>query len=501
MNIASVQQLRELQLRLDVRASFYRWSHLALGFEQAAHQKFLINELIMVTKGQTDRLIVMMPPGSAKSYYCSVAYPPWYLAQHRGQTILACSYSYNLIEGFGRRCRNLVDIHHQLLGYNLARDSKAAGEWETDNDGRYFCAGTNAGIAGHRANLGIIDDPIGSWEDANSKLYRDKQWEWYWQDFIPRLKPGAARVIVCNRRHEDDLVGRLLDPRRDPTEASRWRVISIPMLAKEGDVLGRQVGERLWPEWFTPAMVEEAQKNQKAWSGMYQQEPTPESGDFFKRNWIVTYQAEELPKNLRIYVTSDHAVSEEKGAHKTCFTPFGVDEDDHIWILPDNFWKVASPGECVEEMLNMVERRRPICWVAEKGHISKSLWPLIQKRMKERGIYFVMNEKTPVRNKRARAGSIAGRMQMLHVHFPAFAAWWPDALFEMMSFTGNGDDKSDDFCDTLSHIGGMLDETTKASKPKHDLEESLTVKPQLNWQWLHEQKAAQTKGTQNVDDR
>jgi hypothetical protein len=39
------------------------------------------------------------------------------------------------------------------------------------------------GIAGFRAKLGLIDDPIRSRQDADSELIRDRIWDWYINDF------------------------------------------------------------------------------------------------------------------------------------------------------------------------------------------------------------------------------------------------------------------------------------------------------------------------------
>ena len=55
---------------------------------------------------------------------------------------------------------------------------------------------------------------------------------------MPRLKPGAAVIIITTRWHEDDLVGRLL-----VEEPERWRVLNIPMEAEAlDDPLGRPIG-------------------------------------------------------------------------------------------------------------------------------------------------------------------------------------------------------------------------------------------------------------------
>ena len=491
-------QAAEFVRRKQMRASFEVWcrSNLPEGQEPAQHHLVIIKALddlvkdkLMLPNGQiAKRLIIMLPPGAAKSTYTSWLFPPWFLNRAKHLTILSTSYSLDLVESFGRRCRNLIEQVGQFLGYRLKTDSKAAGQWETTNEGRYFCAGVNAGIAGHRADLGLIDDPIGDEMTADSKLFRDRLWDWYRNDFVPRLKPQAWRVLICNRRHEDDLVGRLLDPKFPANESEDWYVLSIPMEAGEDDVLGRQPGERLWPEWFTPKQVADAKKDPRTWAGLYQQNPTPESGDFFKREWVMTYEIARLPKNLNIYCASDHAVSEARTANKSCLGAFGIDEDYNIWILPDLYWKKASPMDAVNAMFTMVKRLHPIDWTAEKGHISKSLRPLIELKMRELGCFFVLNEVQPTGSKRARCGAIAGMLQQHRVFFPVDADWWPDALFEMMSFTGNGDDKSDDFCDFLGHVGMKVNRLIRPSAVQTQKDEPLNVGFVPTYKWLKDEE-------------
>jgi hypothetical protein len=172
-----------------------------------------------------------MPPGSAKSTYASVLFPPWLLA-NTNCSILAASHTTELAEKWGRRIRNLVSEHSSTLAISLAADSHAAGRWSLDSGAEYYAAGVGIGIAGFRAKLGLIDDPIRSRQDADSELIRDRIWDWYINDFKTRLVPHAAEILIQTRWHEGDLAGRalitnsgeLLACRRWPSPAIRWGV-------------------------------------------------------------------------------------------------------------------------------------------------------------------------------------------------------------------------------------------------------------------------------------
>jgi hypothetical protein len=63
-----------------IRRSLTEWSRHC-GFEPALHHRLLIRKLEQAASGEIDRLAVFMPPGSAKSTYSSILFPPWLLAQ------------------------------------------------------------------------------------------------------------------------------------------------------------------------------------------------------------------------------------------------------------------------------------------------------------------------------------------------------------------------------------------------------------------------------------
>ena len=425
-----------------------RWSR-RLGYEPAKHHQLVIEKLESVCRGEIKRLMIFMPPGSAKSTYASILFPPHYIGRHPGSCVIAASHTQELADSFGRRVRNIVEEWGPLLGYRLSADSQAAGRWSTTNGSEYFAVGIGGSITGRRADLALIDDPVRSADDADSKLVRDRQWDWYQFDLMTRLKPNASIVLIQTRWHEDDLAGRIL-----ASEGEKWEVLRLPMVAEEADVLGRAVGEPLWPDYFTDEMRAQAKRNTRVWSALYQQRPSPEEGGFFKRDWIKGYQPDELPKQLRFYAASDHAVSLKQSADLTCLMPVGVDPAGVVWVLPDVVWDRLDGQQQVESMLKIMRSRKPLVWWAESGHISKSVGPFLTARMKEERAYFIVDEVIPAKDKRTRAQSIAARMSMGMVRFPKFAPWWEKAETEMLAFdTGT----HDDFVDALAHVGMGLD--------------------------------------------
>jgi predicted phage terminase large subunit-like protein len=459
--MTSAEAASELLKRRKARANLHEWN-LLIGNVPALHHKLINAKLQEITESETKPryIIILMPPGAAKSTYASVAFPPWFLGRRVGCSILACSYSHTFAESLGRRARDLVDLHENVLGYSLKQDTKSAGEWETSIASRYFCAGVGAGIAGHRADLGLIDDYLGNQEDADSSVMRNKQFAWFWNDFYPRLKPCASIVIIANRRHEDDLVGRLLDKNRtdNPIPASQWEVIKLPFFAGDNDVLGREKGARLWPEWFTEAQAEQINRlAPRVKAGLYQQEPRPDDGDFFKKNWFIGYELAELPplQDLKIYAASDHAISKRDDANKTCFGVFGIDSAANVWWLPNGiFWKRADAMEQATEMLRMNRQYKISTWYAEKGHITGAIMPFLRQMMREQKNHINIHEYVAKRDKPTRARSFQGLAATGRIRVPKFQSWWEEVEQQLLAFPGSAED---DVVDMLAHLGRAVD--------------------------------------------
>lgn len=288
MSQSSTLSENDAELRLEralwqkhCRSDLTAWATEALapyGETPARHHAFLLHELEAVARGDIDRLMVFMPPGSAKTRYGSIVFPSWMLAQRAGIDMIGASHTGDYAEDLSLQLIRLIQENSDTLGYKLLNDSRKL--WRTDKRGQYRAAGANGSITGRRADLVVIDDPIKGREEADSEVMRDKVWKWYRAEVVTRLKPRARIVLIQTRWHHDDLAGRLLNSPR----AADWRVIELPAFAGENDPLGREPGEALWPEWEDKQALERKREEvgPREWSALFMQRPTPTEGALFK---------------------------------------------------------------------------------------------------------------------------------------------------------------------------------------------------------------------------
>jgi len=263
-----------------------------LGHAPAAHHLRLIAELDDVVMGRGDRLLVTMPPGSAKSTYGSVLLPGYFFMKRPGALMIGASHTASLAELFSRRVMATIRAQKLVLGYGLR--SEAAAGWLTTNGCEYLAAGVRGPITGRRADLAVIDDPVKSAEEAESLTIRNKVWDWYWFDLLTRLRPGGRVVLIMTRWHEDDLAGRLL------AQEAGWKVLRIPAEAEENDPIGRAPGEFLWGDQAGFDYAGDLRRKKAAyaaagqmqvWHALFQGAPRAPDGNIFKVANITTIAA------------------------------------------------------------------------------------------------------------------------------------------------------------------------------------------------------------------
>ena len=431
----------------------------------ALHHKVLCNALDEIVAGTLRRLMVFMPPGSAKSSYSSVRFPPYFLGRFPNKSIICLSSDEALATSFGRRVRNIVDSadYGYLFETRLSEDARAKGEWETKEGGAYFAAGMTSNIIGRRADLGIIDDPIKGRKEADSITVRNDTWDRYKVDFLSRLKPGAAQVMISTRWVEDDPAGRILPPSWCGEsgdfigfDGQSWRVICIPAEARENDILGRKVGEYLWLDWFTAEYWKETKaaqtgKDIRNWSSLWQQIPQPESGDFFKREWFKRFELGTEPAITK-YGASDYGTTND--GDPTEHGIGGFDATDNLYFV--DWWSGQVTTDIgIDKQLDLAKKHSIYLWLGEVGQIRRSVEPFLINRKNERKIYFTGKWLPHIGDKGQNARGFQAWASMGKVYIP-YGEWGEALLDQLIRFIPNTNYR-DDKVDVCGLFGRMLD--------------------------------------------
>lgn len=427
------------------------------------HQKIAL-QLERVERGEIDRLMLLVPPRHGKSELASRRFPAYYLGRHPHRQFISASATGSLAEDFGRDVRNIIDSpeYGVLFKTRLAEDSKAKGRWNTNDGGSYYAIGVNAAIMGRGAHVFMIDDPFGTMTDARSETERKNVWDWYTGTVYNRLEEKGAIVVINHRMHEDDLTGMLLS--QQVAGGDRWEVVEL-----KPDMDARVA---LWPEKYPIEALERIRRNTTAedWSALYLQNPTPDTGTFFKAEWFKPYVQMPAKETLTVYGASDYAVTDNGGDY-TVHVVIGLDPEERMYLL--DVWRGQKQGDIwIDALCDLVRKWNPMGWAEETGQIKSAIGPFLSRRMNERKAYVAREQfTTRIGNKAVRAQSIRGRMAQEGLYVPSFESWYPEFKSELLAFPSG---KHDDQVDAMGLVGQLLDKMISGRKPpksdpvKHD---------------------------------
>lgn len=435
----------------------------------ADHHRLICEAFERTATRRHGRLMIFMPPGSAKSTYASVVAPTYLMGKIPNYRVVLASYGSDLAKRHGRRARQVArsSSYSALFNAEISKDTSAADEWAMTNGSEYLARGILAGITGNRANLIVIDDPIKGREQADSPTIRQKTWEAYQDDLLTRAIPGCSVVLIQTRWHEDDLAGRLLPKGYDYrsgmvkcTDGLEWEILNLPAECEHlDDPLGRKIGEFLWPEWFDPAHWAIFKAQSRTWAALYQGRPRPDGGGIFKEEWCrQRYGAIVAAANVCVH-SWDTAQKEQEfndPSVGTCWH-FGPGAGPGYWLRDVYRDRVDYPT-LRRKVIAMAERDKPHAILIEDKSSGQSL---IQDLRNSTSLPIIAIE--PEGNKLFRASEVSAMVEAGLLHLPE-AGGIVDHRGQRMSTDWLADFEGEFFGFPLATDDDQVDSTTQFLK-------------------------------------
>ncbi|MGA0610083.1 terminase large subunit domain-containing protein [Caldimonas sp. KR1-144] len=431
-----------------------------------------------VAAGESPRMLLFCPPRLGKSLIASQYFPAWMLGHHPEWEIIAASYNISLPTGFSRRIRETLrdPAYMAMFGETrLSDESQAVEAWRTTTGGGYTAAGVGTGITGKGAHVLIVDDPVKDMEAADSQVIRDGTWEWYLSTAYTRIAPGGGVLGIQTRWHDDDWSGRIILAMQTG-EGEQFEVVSYPAINELGDEyllpddtiaqlppgaavpegaeLLRVINSALHPARYDIAHLQRIKKNfvaagqARMWSALYQQNPMPDEGAFFKREMFKYVAHAPDHKNGRIFQAWDFSITEKETSDWIVGACMLQDEFDNVYELDTVRFKVDEDGfALVDAIIDFHERWGAWLVGFEDGQIFKSIKAILKRRLAERRVTMNYQTLTPLTDKMVRAGPLRGRMQMGKLFFLQHASFRATVDTELLRFPGG---KHDDTVDAYA---------------------------------------------------
>jgi len=451
------------------------WVHRDIG---ARLERFSL----AVREKKSPRLMILMPPRHGKSELASVRFPAWHLGHCPDHEIINCGYNMDLPMRFSRWVREIVrDKAYTALFEQcvIDQESQSAEAWNVTMGGGFTAAGVGGGITGKGAHVLIVDDPIKNQEEADSVTVRDALWDWYWSTAYTRLAPGGGVLVIQTWWNDDDLAGRLQSRMRaEGSVTDQFDVVKYPALAesfeyeneatqvierfsedlppeaKEGMKFLRAPGEALHPERYTKQMLENYRENmpKRMWSALYQQNPVPDEGMYFQKDWI-RFEALSPPHyNRNVYQAWDFAWGLKNHNDYTVGVTLVQDENNHLHLVDVTRFR-GDTFMVAQEVVDMAikwgsDPTAPLVLGFEDGGIWQGVKPFMKAVMMERNFFPPFEELKPLTDKMARARNLQGRLQQGRLWLPQEAAWVSTVVTELLRFPAGA---HDDIVDALAH--------------------------------------------------
>lgn len=417
------------------------------------HIHAIAYQLMRVWRGECKRLIINVPPRSAKSICVTIAYTAWVMGHDPRKRVMAISYANELSHKHADDFRNVVSsAWYRALFPRFATTACRSQEIVTSERGFRFAGSVGGSILGRGADLIVIDDPISGLQAATSAAARRRVNEFYDGTLYSRLNDrlNGAIVIVMQRLHEDDLVGHVL-------EKEAWDRLSIPAIAPDdthyqiGDgaeaIYHRSKGEVLHPGRETLEWLEAAKRNLGTlnFSAQYQQNPLPSEGQVIKRDWLQYYDAP--PGSFDLVITSwDTASTQAEHSDWSVGTVWGaVGQQFYLLDLVRERWDAP---QLRHQMVRLTQQYQADATLIEDTELGRAL----AQDLRRSGALYPLLQQSRI-EKTARLMAQAARFEAGQVFLPRQAEWLGAYLSELLAFPlGRNDDQVDSTSQALKYL-------------------------------------------------
>lgn len=430
----------------------------------ARHHEYFCSQLEAIERREIMRATFSCPPGHAKTKFFSRYFPSWYLGRNPNHRYLQGGHSQNFAENeFGKYVRDIVleqrfrDVFPDVMLNK--RSGMAAGSWRlAGRRGAYVTKGVGQSIAGYRGHIGGIDDPFGSREDAHSEAIRKKTGDWLFTDFRTRLLPGSPLFIVATRWHPDDLIGRVENMSR-MDKGLKWKIVNLTAIVEDEeemalDPMGRDIGEALWPEYYTVEELLELKGTLPAgdWYALYKGKPRDVEGNVVKQGWFKRY--DRLPTNVVGYNEIGEAFSDNRIKRVTLSVDCANKTTARSNYTVITVWVEDYRGN--HYLADVVRRKLEFVPLAEAIATTARKWDAGTILVEEAGAGIQILQQyagkmpapmigvpTNSKSKEFRFDGVTPMFEAGEVWLPKSAPWLTDYENEILSFPNGDDDQVD----------------------------------------------------------
>lgn len=341
-------------------------------------------EFVSITTDGDHRFLLADGTVTHNSYYFSNAYAIWQLYRYSPPKVqqfsrrpskansnrgflfsFSLQQAVDLIEILKGTIENTDILRERLMPSNTREGAWASTNIVCKNGARLTGKGFGSSVRGAHPYWIIVDDGLKD-NVIYSQLQRQKSIDYFHSVIMNMLVPGGQIVVVGTPFHANDLYG-------DLKTKTGWFVIEYPAIFPDGRIL--------WPQrWCFKDLIDK--KNTQG-NIIFSREnlcrPIVSDSSIFpldilKRslvrmeNYTLVNNRDDFPKKFNKVVTgADFSISSNVGADWYCYTTFGIDEDNGMWLLNMQIGKGKTYDEQLQILKGINVRFRPDVMVFESN--------------------------------------------------------------------------------------------------------------------------------------
>ena len=463
-------------------------------FVPAWHIDAMAERLQALQDGEIPNLLILIPPGMAKSLVASVLYPCWAWARDPSEQFLCSAHAQTISVRDTVRSRNVLrSPWYRALWPNvrLVDDQDTKARYTNTAGGWRVATSTGSQVTGERASTIIVDDPV----DLMA-AYHPEQIARAVDHYNTALTSRGTgertkRVIVAQRVAYRDLASEVLEQMDRGGEP--FDVLLLPMrysptfqvVLPSGRAIGtdqlrhderrpggaREGEELLFPELYPEHVVSRLEVAYAGRAGaILQQSPTQHQGQVFRRSTFGEFYVDDdgqdgnpaylfrddARSRLHSYreldcakfITVDLAASTSETSDFFVAQIWAVTPGSHLLLLDQVRGRYEGPDQ-PGVLWEMYHRWKPSMVCVESSAYQLTL----AQRLEREGM--PVKRVRADRDKRTRASVAATLMAEGRVYFRAYprAEWLEDLEEELASFPGGA---HDDQVDALSYAAQEL---------------------------------------------
>lgn len=306
------------------------------------------------------KLLINVPPRSAKSTLASIAFPVWVWIHNSEEKFMYGSYATSLSIDHSLKCRRLIESnwYQERWGhlYQLAKDQKAKSFFENNKGGHRIATSVGAATTGKGASI-LIGDDLNNVKDGDSEVKKESTLSWFNHVASTRLNnpETGVQIIIQQRTASNDISGDIMANDTD----KKWVYLIIPLEYEENRKAKTIVlpttngkvwedprtieGETICEKRWTPEVIQNYKTTlgSREYAGQMQQRPASVEGDIFKKSWFKWWKYSTPPEIEFTLQSWDTALTVNSTSAYSACTTWGIFRDhnyvENIILL--SMWK------------------------------------------------------------------------------------------------------------------------------------------------------------------